>query len=436
MKWKVILLIPLALLLSNCRADTRRSDDAVAANDVLQPQQSLSPLPVRPLSPQLERLRLAAEQDASRIRELSFTGEVGMTELSGWEYGTRASEMTRSLGGRELTLLGRLATAGGILPEGTDVGSLAASFAAMSASASYNPLDKRVLLVSQFKDKSLLVHEFTHALQDQHFDLMKLLSRRPYDFDRSEALFALIEGDAMNVQRRFEQGKTFESMPIDAVAKQEDGRFQEYRKTMGEFFQPLLTETFEFRYRDGARFVEAVRRQRGERGVDELFTNPPVSSEQIIHLDKYYSSELPREVTFDTTPFQRNGWQETVSTALGEIGIRGVLMAGVTQKIASAAAAGWGGDRAVLFQKDGSAPLFVWRIVWDKVSDALEFQAAYKELKAREGENVTAISELKDAAEIRWQKDGHSTILKRSGDLIEIVRGTDADAAWVAESKR
>ncbi len=436
MKWKVLFLIPLAILLSNCRADTRRTDGSVTSTDASQPQQSLSPLPVRPLSPQLERLRLTAEQDASRIRELGFTGEVGMTELSGWEYGTRASEMTRSLGGRELTLLGRLATAGGILPEGTDVGSLAASFAAMSASASYNPLDKRVLLVSQFRDKSLLVHEFTHALQDQHFDLMKLLSRKPYDFDRSEALFALIEGDAMNVQRRFEQGKAYESLPIDAVAKQEDGRFQDYRKTMGEFFQPLLTETFEFRYRDGSRFVEAVRRQRGERGVNELFTNPPVSSEQVIHLDKYFSGEPPREVSFDTTPFQQKGWQAAVSTALGEIGIRGVLMAGVNEKIASTAAAGWGGDRAVLFQKDGFAPLFVWKIVWDKASDALEFQAAWKALKERQGENVTAIFESKNAAEIHWQKDGHSTILKRSGDSIEIVRGADTDATWAAESNQ
>jgi hypothetical protein len=110
-------------------------------------------------------------------------------------------------------------------------------------------------------------------------------------------------------------------------------------------------------------------------------------------------------------------------------------MAGVTSKIASAAAAGWGGDRAVLFQKDGSAPLFVWRIVWDKVSDALEFQTAWKALKEHQCENITAIFESKNAAEIHWQKDGHSTILKRSGDSIEIVRGADTDSTWVAESE-
>ena len=431
MKWKALFLIILMVLVSCRKNETRKNNDSAEAPESIS-RESLSPLPIRPLSPELERLRAAAEQDTSRIRELGVQDEVRMTELSAWEYGTRTSEMAKLLGSKELTLLGRLAIAGGVLPDGTDVGSLAAAFAAMSASASYNPLDKQVLLVSQLKDKALLVHEFTHALQDQHFDLMKLLGRRPYDFDHTEALFALIEGDAMNVQRRFELGKAYEKMPVEQITRQEDARFQEYRKTMGDIFQPLLTETFAFRYRDGAAFVETVRRQRGERGVDGLFRNPPASSEQIIHPEKYFSGELPREVSFDVSPFQQNGWQPLVPTALGEIGVRGVLLAGVDSKTALTASSGWGGDIAYLFQKDGSKPLFVWRTVWDKQSDANEFLVAYKELMTHDGENQVSSSESKDRVEIRWSKDEHTTVLKRSGDSIEIVRGSEKDATWAA----
>jgi hypothetical protein len=426
MRFKVVAYILLAIGITGCQE--KRSHTRSAGFEQSEVKPALSPLPERPLSPDLERLRKSASVDAARLRELGFTNDVGMTELTGWEYGTRTSEMAKVLGGEQLRSLGRLAAAGGIIPEGTDLGSLAATFAAMSASANYSPLDKRVILVSKFKDKSLLVHEFTHALQDQHFDLMKLLAGRPFDFDRSEALFALIEGDAMNVQRRFEDAKTYENLPLDAIAKQEDVRFDEYRKTVGEFFQPLLTETFVFRYRDGARFVEAVRRQQGERGVDQLFRNPPISSEQILHHDKYLAGERPKAVDVDESAFLGNGWTLTTSTPLGEIGVRGLLLAGVPSKIANSAAAGWGGDRALLFEKDGSAPLFVWKTVWDKPSDAGEFFAAYKALKEHFGEDESVGSN----GEIQWRANGYTTILKRVGDTVQIVRGSEVDATWAS----
>jgi hypothetical protein len=426
MRFKVFVYILLAIGITGCQE--KRSHTRSAGFDQSEVKPALSPLPERPLSPDLERLRKSASEDAARVRELGFTSDVGMTELTGWEYGTRTSEMAKVLGGEQLRSLGRLAAAGGIIPEGTDLGSLAATFAAMSASANYSPLDKRVILVSKFKDKSLLVHEFTHALQDQHFDLMKLLAGRPFDFDRSEALFALIEGDAMNVQRRFEDVKAYENLPLDAIAKQEDLRFDEYRKTVGEFFQPLLTETFVFRYRDGARFVEAVRRQQGERGVNQLFVNPPVSSEQILHHDKYLAGERPKAVDVDESAFLGNGWTLTTSTPLGEIGVRGLLLAGVPAKVANGAAAGWGGDRALLFEKAGSAPLFVWKTVWDKPSDAGEFFVAYKALKEHLREDESFVSN----GEIQWRANGYTTILKRVGDTVQIVRGSEVDATWAS----
>src|SRR5919202_6232355 len=104
---------------------------------------------------------------ASDLRELPFkSGGVGMAELSGWEYGTRTREMAETLGGDELRALSRLAAAGGVLPEGTDLATLASSFAAVSAGATYSPLDKQILLVGKPKSDSLLTHEMVHALQD------------------------------------------------------------------------------------------------------------------------------------------------------------------------------------------------------------------------------------------------------------------------------
>src|SRR5687767_7652330 len=71
---------------------------AVALPAVEPPRRTLPPLPARPLSPRLRALRARAMDAASRARGLEWKGEVGMTELSGWEYGTRTKEIADVFG--------------------------------------------------------------------------------------------------------------------------------------------------------------------------------------------------------------------------------------------------------------------------------------------------------------------------------------------------
>jgi hypothetical protein len=427
----------ISLLVAGC-ANKRAARTNASPATVMPVTRTLPPLPVRPLSVKLKAMRERAMRVASTLRELSFTGEVGMTELSGWEYGTRTREMAEVLGGDELRALGRLASSGGALPEGIDLASLAASFTAITAGATYSPLDKQILLVDKQRDESLLTNEFTHALQDQHFDLMKLLVVRPYNFDRTEAVFAVIEGDAMNVQRRAEEGDAYDRKALEEITRQENGRFGDYRKEVGDLFPPLLTETFIFRYRDGARFVESVRRSRGERGLDELFSRPPVSSEQILHPEKYALAEAPRDVLAHEEAFAGVGWRAVTSTPLGEIGMRGLLMAGIPNADATRAAAGWGGDRAYLFERaSDSQPLFVWKTVWDKTVDAEEFFSAYNALqRSRKGTQVGDTSISGDQAQTVWREAGRVTLVRRAGDSVVIIRGNEADVNVAHELAR
>jgi hypothetical protein len=364
--------------------------------------------------------------DAMRLRGLPFKSEVGMIELTGWEYGTRTREMADALGGDDLRAFTKLAVAGGFLPEGSDLTTLAASFAAASASATYSPLDKQVLLVDRVKSDSLLAHEVVHALQDQHFDLLSMLSVRPYSLDRVEATFALIEGDAMDVQRRLESGESFDKRPLEEIARQENERLSEYRTKVGALFPPLLTETFIFRYRDGLRFVETLRRTKNH-NVNELFAHPPVSSEQVLHPEKYLAGETPREIKLDEEGFKANNWRSTISTPLGEIGIRGVLMAALTDKEAARAAAGWGGDCAYLFERERTAPLFVWKTVWDRPADAEEFYRAYNALCHKDGQLISAPAVTDNEAQALWQSAGLTVIVQRKGAAVIIVRGARAD---------
>lgn len=422
------LIFIIALLVVSC-GNKRGGNMTAAPATALPVERTLPPLPVRPLSPELREMRARAVATSARLRELDWKNEVAMTELSGWEYGTRANEMAQALGGDELRALSKLAAAGGVLPEGTDLVSLGASFLAVSASATYSPLDKQILLVAKTKDDSLLTHEFTHALQDQHFDLMKMLVVRPYNFDRTEAVFALIEGDAMNVQRRAEEGDAYARRSLEDISRQETERFSHYRAEIGRWFPPLLIETFIFRYRDGTRFVEAVRRRGGERAVDDLFLHPPLSSEQILHPEKYLSGEAPREVQLDEAGFTGSGWRIASSTPLGEIGVRGLLQAGVSEKEAVRASTGWGGDRAYLFESESGAALFVWKTSWDRREDALEFFRAYNALQqGRKSAQAIRNSNTDDEAQTVWREDGRVTIVQLAADSsVIIVRGLESD---------
>jgi hypothetical protein len=402
---------------------------AAAAGEPAPPRRTLPPLPLRPLSPRLKALRERAMDAASRVRGLDWQSEVGMTELSGWEYGTRTKEIADVLGTDDLKGLSSLAIAGGMLPEGTDLASLAVSFTAASAGATYSPLDKQVLLVSErggFRDTGLLTHEFVHALQDQHFDLLKMMLARPFSFDREEATFALVEGDAVSVERRAGRGDEWMRMSLDAVAQEEDERFASYRKGIGAFFPPLLTETFIFRYRDGLRFVEAMRRAHPAVNIDDIFRRPPVSSEQVLHPEKYLAGEAPREVETNVEGFAGEGWHLTATTPLGEVGVRGLLMAGVQADEAKRAAAGWGGDRSSVFEREGHAPLFIWKSVWDTGRDAQEFFRAYNEtLRQRAAPPGAARA---SESEREWREGSLVTRIRLEGDAVTVVRCAEADA--------
>jgi len=432
--------VGLALFVAAC-GNKRSSRKGISPAVALAPvERELTPLPVRPLSPALESLRRRIMAAAAATRELNWRSDAGMIELSGWEYGTRTKEMADALAGEELRGLSWLAIAGGLLPEGTDLATLAASFTAASAGATYSPLHKRVLILAgqgadaPAKDESLLTHEYVHALQDQHFDLLQLLAARPFNFDRSEAAFAVVEGDAMNVQRRREQGEVVWSRrALEEIGRSEDARFDEYRKEIGAFFPPLLTETFIFRYRDGTRFVETVRRQSGVRGVDELFRRPPASSEQILHPDKYFAGETPREVTLDEASFAANNWKLAAATPLGELGVRGLLLKSLKTTEATRAAAGWGGDRAYLFERAKSTPLFVWKTRWDTFAEAAEFFVAYNTLRDKAGDKREGSY---DPAEAGWRNGALLTLVRIDGEQVIVIRGAEADARGALEFAR
>ena len=233
----------------------------------------------------------------------------------------------------------------------------------------YNQDDKAMYMVTdraQFgpEEKATFAHEYTHALQDQYFDLNRLAPKHPTNDDRSLAIQALTEGDSTLMQRLWAQ----EKMTQDEINQLGQGGADSKL-----FSAPLfLREQLLFPYSDGFNFIRQIYQTSGYAGVDEVFRNPPESTEQILHPDKYRAHEKPIEVSLPDLSSLGAGWRTINSNVFGELDLRLILTQLTNSARGVRGASGWGGDRWALLEKDGQ-PALVIKSVWDTENDARNF---------------------------------------------------------------
>lgn len=240
-------------------------------------------------------------------------------------------------------------------------------------------------------DEAVLVHELTHALQDQYFNLETFTSGRPLD-DADAAKVALIEGDATLVMMDFFAQTSLALMP--GVEQSMASLLGDPRQMMDEapgvpgtaelaaapaWFQDTLL----FSYFQGFQFCLSVRQAGGQALLDKAFsTDPPRSTEQILHPEKWHSKrDDPMAIAWPDLAKPLPGWSKVSEGQLGELSVRTFLrdVVKTDESRAVRAAAGWGGDRFTVYQKEGGR-LLVWISEWDTDSDAKQFQSALRGL--------------------------------------------------------
>jgi hypothetical protein len=258
-------------------------------------------------------------------------------------------------------------------------------------------------------------------LQDQYFDLTQLAPKHPTNDDRSLAIQALTEGDATLMQRLWAQ----EKMTQDEINQLGQGGADSKL-----FSAPLfLREQLLFPYSDGFNFIRQIYQTSGYAGVDEVFRNPPDSTEQILHPDKYRTHEKPIEVTLPDLSAQGNlgpGWRTINSNVFGELDLRLILTQLTSSVRGVRGASGWGGDRWALLEKDGQQALVI-KSVWDTESDARNFFDAFSlALKNR----FTAATEVEaSAARQALTTPSAATEVRRNLATVVVVISFDRPSA-------
>jgi hypothetical protein len=237
----------------------------------------------------------------------------------------------------------------------------------------YNPDDKVMYLVTsdngQFgpDEKDTFAHEYTHALQDQYFDLTTLAPKHPDNDDRSLAIQALTEGDAVLMQRLWAQ----EKLSQDELTQLGQGGSSSKLFSAPSFLRDQLL----FPYSDGFNFVRQIYQAGGGyAGVDDVFRTPPDSTAQILHPEKYRGHVKPIEVSLPdlSQGSLGDGWRKINSNVLGELDIRLILSQLTDSAHGLRGSGGWAGDRWELLEQNGRQALVI-STVWDTPNDASNF---------------------------------------------------------------
>ena len=218
-------------------------------------------------------------------------------------------------------------------------------------------------------------HEYDHALQDQHFSVFKDQKGIVDQSDRILARQAVYEGDASLTMAQWAAGNLGAAELLQILGASADPQAGAALNRA----PAILRAPLEFPYTTGLNFVSAAYGQGQWPAVDAFYGRMPASTEQILHPDKYAAAEAPVQVAMPADLAKRlgPGWSVPLQDTFGELQL-GIWLqeGGVDQTAATAAAAGWGGDRLAVLEGPGGAWSIAMQTTWDTDADATAFETA------------------------------------------------------------
>ena len=335
----------------------------------------------------------------------------------------------------------------------------------------YDPASGEIKIVSENTstpkmNEITLSQELFHALQDQQFNISSFNQTTQ---ELHNAKDGIIEGDGNYVDHRYQERCEGE-WEGTCVMPEESQTPTDFSPHIG-LYQITLQP-----YSDGPAFVRGIHESEGWDAVNAIYENPPNSTEQTIHPDKYGEDE-PTPVSIEDTsddrwrPLEMNAsinfasfgeaglfvtlWYPGYETQLGtqiipyqdHLNLAGD--GGIDEfdpyNYNHTDTNGWDGDKLLPYVTDESSETnetgYVYKTIWDSPTDAEEFQDGYEQLLAIHGaqsvdghENVYRIPNddgFNDAFYL--DQDGETFTIVNAPTLAELS-GVDASAPEFEES--
>jgi hypothetical protein len=302
------------------------------------------------------------------LRGLKFKTPVVLRPGTRREYGTYVLENARRAYGSDLSAAEKGLKALGLLPSKIRLDLALTAQAGLGVKV-FSAGGEVLLLDPQAGDEWIL-NKMDLALIDQHFKPPVAATT----FDAQMAWAALRMGDAEVVKHLIWTSNKITAETVKKAADEAAAWEKGDSKLASAVAPRLFVRAAEFPWRRGAVFALA---QQVAGTLDATYARPPVSTEQILHPEKYAAGETP--IAIDPAPVDRflaaRGYTPVYKTTLGELGVALVLETHFPREDLASVSEGWGGDEFLVYEKEGAAPLVLWITEWDTAEDAVEFQA-------------------------------------------------------------
>jgi hypothetical protein len=290
----------------------------------------------------------------------------------------------------------------GVIPQGTSLRQIVQQFASTQVVGYYDPLTGDLVFVGADNptpvERVTLAHELTHALDDQHFDLSRLngLDNR-CQAEAYQAALGAVEGDATYFMTLYAQRYL-------SLAEQIQLGLGAGGSASVAGIPPFVLRYELWPYTAGLAFIGAMDRRGGTKAIDRAIQHLPVSTEQVIHPQRY-PNDVPTPVDITELASKLGvGWKDMDVMDVGEAFLSIMLGLRLSEGTAQPAAAGWDGGLYRAWSNGGRVALEL-STVWDTTRDASEFASAME----------------------RWLGDRRSaTVLPVNGSHVVVLFASDA----------
>lgn len=271
----------------------------------------------------------------AEARGLEFLERVEVVVADDEDFNARLAELVVE-DTEELELQGRLLAALGMIEPDLDLVTVTGQLLTEGVLGFYNrETDELVVRGTELTPyvRQTIVHELTHALDDQHFELWRPDYEEMLD-ETPDGFVSVIEGSGRYVEDLWEASLTPDE--LDALER-EEARYA-LEADIGDIPFSLIG-LLVAPYEEGLVFVEDILDSGGMSALDAALADPPSTTEQVRHPDKYLAGEERVEVP--APPVDGELLDEGV---FGERMIALMLGGELDPTSADLAASGWAGD--------------------------------------------------------------------------------------------
>lgn len=277
----------------------------------------------------------------------------------------------------------------GLVGEDYDLKTQIVDLLTEQAAAFYDFKQKKLYLASwapSALQDAALVHELAHAVADQHFNLQKFIRKTAEDDDAAMARAAVVEGQATWVMTEYMLRKVGQSLRSSSRLVEATARAPlEAAKSYPVFAAaPLyMQESLMFPYTQGLVFQQAVFEKLGQPAFAEVFRNPPLSSQQVMHPERYFQRAKPSRPALPSVRLPPD-FKKILEGALGEFDHQILLRQFVGEQEARRLAPSFKGSRYALWEnRRAKKAVLYYAVDWESEADAADYFAHYRSVCGR-----------------------------------------------------